>query len=84
GSVTGLNPFWVFMAILAGARVGGLLGVVVSVPTAVVLKEALLSVRSVRQSNLSPVPNQDTISTVLTPQEVSSSGQTPQSLAVEQ
>ncbi|HEY9764137.1 MAG TPA: AI-2E family transporter, partial [Trichocoleus sp.] len=47
GSVTGLNPFWVFMAILAGARVGGLLGVVVSVPTAVVLKEALLSVRSV-------------------------------------
>jgi predicted PurR-regulated permease PerM len=51
GSVTGLNPFWVFIAILAGARVGGLLGVVVAVPTAVVIKEALVSVRSARQIN---------------------------------
>ncbi|HAJ60448.1 MAG TPA: AI-2E family transporter [Cyanobacteria bacterium UBA8543] len=49
GSVTGLNPFWVFIAILAGARVGGLLGVVVAVPTAVVIKEALAAVRSTRQ-----------------------------------
>ena len=31
GSVTGLNPFWVFIAILSGARVGGLLGVIVAV-----------------------------------------------------
>ncbi len=51
GSVTGLNPFWVFIAILAGARVGGLLGVVVAVPTAVVIKEALAAVRSVRQGD---------------------------------
>jgi len=49
GSVTGLNPFWVFIAILTGARVGGLLGVVVAVPTAVVIKEALTSIRSVRK-----------------------------------
>lgn len=46
GSVTGLNPFWVFISLLTGARVGGLLGVVVAVPTAVVIKEALLFVRS--------------------------------------
>lgn len=51
GSVTGLNPFWVFIAILAGARVGGLLGVVVAVPTAVVIKEALAAVRSTRQTD---------------------------------
>lgn len=51
GSVTGLNPFWVFIAILAGARVGGLLGVVVAVPTAVVIKEALSAVRSTRQTD---------------------------------
>lgn len=51
GSVTGLNPFWVFISILAGARVGGLLGVVVAVPTAVVIKEALASVRSTRQTD---------------------------------
>ena len=41
GSVTGLNPFWVFVSILTGARIGGLLGVVIAVPTAVVIKEAL-------------------------------------------
>jgi len=51
GSVTGLNPFWVFISILAGARVGGLLGVVVAVPTAVVIKEALASVRSTRRTD---------------------------------
>lgn len=46
GSVTGLNPVWVFLAILAGAKVGGLLGVVVAVPIAVVIKTALTSLRS--------------------------------------
>lgn len=45
GSVTGLNPFWVFIAILSGARVGGLLGVIVAVPAAVVFKEALDALR---------------------------------------
>jgi predicted PurR-regulated permease PerM len=46
GSVTGLYPFWVLLALLAGARIGGLLGVIVAVPTAVMLKEALSVVRS--------------------------------------
>ena len=45
GSFTGLNPFWVFIAILSGARVGGLLGVIVAVPVAVVIKEALDTIR---------------------------------------
>ncbi|MGF1571114.1 MAG: AI-2E family transporter [Nodosilinea sp.] len=49
GSVTGLNPFWVFIAILSGARVGGLLGVIVAVPAAVVIKEALEALRNRRQ-----------------------------------
>jgi predicted PurR-regulated permease PerM len=57
GSVTGLNPFWVFVSLLAGARVGGLLGVVVAVPMAVVVKEALGAVRSTRQSD---DPDKDT------------------------
>jgi predicted PurR-regulated permease PerM len=51
GSVTGLNPFWVFVSLLAGTRVGGLLGVVVAVPTAVVVKEALMAIRSTRKSD---------------------------------
>ncbi len=49
GSVTGLNPFWIFVAILTGIRVGGLLGVVVAVPSAVVIKEALAALRSSRK-----------------------------------
>ncbi|BAU11459.1 hypothetical protein LEP3755_19530 [Leptolyngbya sp. NIES-3755] len=46
GSFTGLNPVWVFISILMGARVGGLLGVVVAVPIAVVLKSILVSLRA--------------------------------------
>lgn len=49
GSFTGLNPFWVFIALLSGARVGGLLGVIMAVPIAVVLKEALEAIRIARQ-----------------------------------
>ena len=55
GSVTGLNPFWVFIAILSGARVGGLLGVIVAVPAAVVFKEALDALRSNRKLAKKPV-----------------------------
>lgn len=46
GSVTGLNPVWILISVLTGARVGGLLGVIVAVPTAVVIKTALTAVRS--------------------------------------
>ena len=48
GSFTGLNPFWVFIALLSGARVGGLLGVIVAVPVAVVIKEGLQAIRIAR------------------------------------
>lgn len=51
GSVTGLNPFWVLVALLTGARVGGLLGVIVAVPSAVMLKEALVLMRKVPDEN---------------------------------
>lgn len=47
GSVTGLNPFWILLALLSGARIGGLLGVIVAVPTAVMIKEALSALRTV-------------------------------------
>ena len=45
GSITGLNPVWVFISILTGVRVGGLLGVIIAVPTAVVIKTALEAIR---------------------------------------
>jgi predicted PurR-regulated permease PerM len=46
GSVTGLNPVWVFMSVLVGAKTGGLVGVVVAVPMAVVAKTSLMNLRS--------------------------------------
>ncbi len=46
GSFTGLNPVWVLLSLLAGVQVGGLLGAIVAVPIAVVIKEALGAVRS--------------------------------------
>lgn len=48
GSVTGLNPVWVLISVLTGARVGGLLGVIVAVPIAVVIKTALTAVRAAK------------------------------------
>lgn len=51
GRVTGLNPFWIFVSILTGARVGNVLGVIVAVPTAVVIKDALVAVRAARQGD---------------------------------
>ncbi len=45
GSFTGLNPVWILISVLTGARVGGLLGVIVAVPSAVVIKTALSAVR---------------------------------------
>ncbi|MDB9527256.1 AI-2E family transporter [Oscillatoria sp. CS-180] len=55
GSFTGLNPFWVFIALLSGARVGGLLGIIVAVPVAVVVKEALEAIRVARHANAEDV-----------------------------
>jgi predicted PurR-regulated permease PerM len=45
GSFTGLNPVWILISVLTGARIGGLLGVIVAVPTAVVIKTALTALR---------------------------------------
>ncbi|KAB8319893.1 AI-2E family transporter [Tolypothrix campylonemoides VB511288] len=45
GNFTGLNPVWALISVLTGARVGGLLGVIVAVPTAVVIKTALSALR---------------------------------------
>ncbi|NMG09299.1 AI-2E family transporter [Brasilonema sp. UFV-L1] len=45
GRFTGLNPVWVLISVVSGARIGGLLGVVVAVPTAVVIKTILIAVR---------------------------------------
>ena len=53
GSFTGLNPVWILISVLTGARVGGLLGVIVAVPCAVVIKSIINAIRP-------PVLNLDT------------------------
>jgi predicted PurR-regulated permease PerM len=45
GSFTGLNPVWVLISVLTGARIGGLLGVILAVPSAVVINTALSALR---------------------------------------
>ncbi len=45
GSFTGLNPVWLLVSVLTGARIGGLLGVILAVPSAVVIKTALSALR---------------------------------------
>ncbi len=57
GSVTGLNPVWVFVSILAGVRIGGLLGVIIAVPTAAVLKTVLMVIRSPQGSSIEALLN---------------------------
>ncbi|MBD2344719.1 AI-2E family transporter [Anabaena subtropica] len=51
GSFTGLNPVWILISVLTGARIGGLLGVIVAVPTAVIIKTALTALRPSNVSN---------------------------------
>ncbi len=46
GTMTGLNPAWVFISLLVGAKTAGLIGVLVAVPSAVVIKTALMTFRS--------------------------------------
>lgn len=52
GSFTGLNPVWVVISVLCGARIGGLLGVVVAVPIAVVIKSILTFIRPRTNENV--------------------------------
>ena len=45
GRFTGLNPVWVLAALLLGVRVGGLLGLLIAVPTASFVKNTIDSMR---------------------------------------
>jgi predicted PurR-regulated permease PerM len=41
GSITGLNPVWIIISIIIGAKLGGILGLLVAVPTASTIKRAI-------------------------------------------
>ncbi|MBF2026733.1 MAG: AI-2E family transporter [Oscillatoriales cyanobacterium C42_A2020_001] len=45
GDITGLNPIWIFIALLMGLQIGGFLGIIVAVPIAGTIKGTLEAVR---------------------------------------
>jgi predicted PurR-regulated permease PerM len=46
GNFTGLNPLWIFIAILMGFEIGGLLGTLVAVPIAGTIKSTIDAIRN--------------------------------------
>ncbi|QSV54814.1 MAG: AI-2E family transporter [Dolichospermum sp. UKL201] len=64
GSFTGLNPVWILISVLTGARIGGLLGVIVAVPCAVVIKSII---NAIRPSALSLDPEDSSLDDIATP-----------------
>lgn len=49
GDFTGLNPIWIFIALLMGAQIAGLLGAIVAVPVAGTIKDTIDTIRRLRQ-----------------------------------
>jgi len=46
GELIGLNPVWILIALLAGAQLGGILGVIVAIPLSSVVKSLYEVARS--------------------------------------
>ena len=54
GNFTGLNPIWIFIALLMGAEIAGLLGAFVAIPIAGTIKSTIDAVRSLKQKGIVP------------------------------
>ena len=58
GSFTGLRPIWVLVALIIGTNLGGLLGLLLAVPVASVIKSAADSLQvSTSSFNIAPPSN---------------------------
>ncbi len=55
GNFTGLNPIWIFIALLIGAQIAGLLGAIIAVPIAGTIKGTIDAIRNLKQSNVPTV-----------------------------
>ena len=55
GNFTGLNPIWIFIALLIGAQIAGLLGAIIAVPIAGTIKGTIDAIRSLKQSSVPTV-----------------------------
>jgi len=49
GNFIGLNPIWIFIALLAGAQIAGFLGVILAVPIAGTIKGTIEALRALNQ-----------------------------------
>jgi predicted PurR-regulated permease PerM len=58
GGFTGLNPVWILAALIVGAKLGGILGLIMAVPVAGFIKSIFESLVVAKE------PAQDTVSTV--------------------
>jgi predicted PurR-regulated permease PerM len=52
GNFTGLNPIWIFIALLMGVQIAGFLGVLVAVPIAGTIKGTIDAIRGVKRSQV--------------------------------
>ena len=58
GSFTGLNPIWIFIALLLGAEIAGFLGAIVAVPIAGTIKSTIDALRHAQPKVTSVTVNQ--------------------------
>jgi predicted PurR-regulated permease PerM len=66
GNFTGLNPIWIFIALLMGLQIAGFLGILVAVPVAGTIKGTLDAVRG---TSASPIVTADMLAKDQTPPE---------------
>lgn len=52
GGFTGLNPIWIFIALLMGAEIAGFLGVLIAVPIAGTIKGTIEAIRVLKQQGV--------------------------------
>lgn len=52
GNFTGLNPIWIFIAILMGAQIAGFLGIIVAVPIAGTIKGTMDAIRDLQRTKV--------------------------------
>ena len=57
GNFTGLNPIWIFIALLMGAQIAGFLGAIVAVPIAGTIKGTIDAIRNLKQPTVVPTVN---------------------------
>lgn len=56
GNFTGLNPIWIFIALLMGVEIAGFLGAIIAVPIAGTIKGTIDAIRHPKQQSVVPIP----------------------------